>query len=126
MAKKKKVSPHKARARKVKNPTLAHVLSECAIATGRGVESRGSKVIGEDAAAQWLKHFQGKFKKALKRESWAAGRTNVLAVAFTMGQFASDQTTGTTITAVEAEAAAKTAEHDPQCPVKPGSGRFCA
>lgn len=130
MAKKKKASRPKPRARKqrVKNPTLEHILSECALAVGRGVGSRGSKDIGEDASAQWLRHFAIKFKKALRRgESWKASRTNVLTVAFNMGQFASDQAAGTTITAVEAEAAARNAEHDPACPVTaPGGGRFCA
>lgn len=109
------------------NPSKTFILLECAVAVGRGVESKGSKKVSPEAVKEWRKFFSQGIQDALDANfPWSLSRANALKVARHMGQIASRKATGGIITKKEAKAAAEEVKKDKACPSPGGGGRFCA
>ena len=78
-----------------KNPSKTLILLECAVAVGRGVESRGAKKVSPEAVKEWRRFFSQGIQDALDANfPWSLSRANALKVAKHMGQIAAGMAEG--------------------------------
>ena len=103
---------------------LETILTECALAVGRGVGAGVS--ISAAASDYWLATFKVTISKALANGGdWSQDRKKVLGLAVKMGQLSVIFGTGTTVDLAAAEQAAKLVRKDQTCPGGAGGGRWC-